>query len=445
MMGLPMTDTASAHATRRPFPTALVALPIAGVALGQRFVLPGASIADLTLAAAITLGLAHLAREARTAGRPQLPRWARWLAALWGWAALSGAVHLLSGSEPFSAVEFAKSLAKLSFYAVAVVALALALRDSPRAAAPLIVLNAFAAAGAVAVVLYAAMLLGVAIPYEALWGHGPHSAYFSDIGWFGGPHEARVSILRAQGLASEPSRLAYLQSMALAYLLLKPGARVHFGLRLALMLLSLLLTFSLTGYLFLIPILALALYDRWRAGRLQLRRRGLVLAAALVLALLPLAPTVYRTVVVRAMRSVSGAGDTSSFLRVQGNWKMTYYLLETSPVLGVGLGNFDVVAWDLRAFIFQGYLIGKDTQGWNVFAYVLATLGVPGVLLLLAMLASAFRGRARLAIPFVLGMFADGTFLGAAFWLFLALYTSEGEDVASGGTPGAAPGRPGTP
>jgi O-antigen ligase len=205
------------------------------------------------------------------------------------------------------------------------------------------------------------------------------------------------------------------------------------------------LTFSLTGYLFLIPILALALYDRWRAGRLELRRRGLVVVAGLVLVLLPLAPTVYRTVVVRAMRSVSGAGDTSSFLRLQGNWKMTYYLLETSPVLGVGLGNFDVVAWDLRAFIFQGYLIEKHTQGWNVFAYVLATLGLPGLLLLLAMLASAFRGRARLAIAFVLGMFADGTFLGAAFWFFLALYISDGEDEASGGTPGAASRRPGTP
>ena len=131
--------------------------------------------------------------------------------------------------------------------------------------------------------------------------------------------------------------------------------------------------------------------------------------------------------VVRAVRAVAGPGDTSSFLRVKGNWKMTYYLLETSPIVGVGLGNFDVVAWDLRAFLFDGYLISKDTQGWNVFAYVLATLGAPGLLLLLALLVSAFRGRGRLAVPFVLGMFADGTFLGAAFWLFFALYTTEGE------------------
>jgi O-antigen ligase len=171
----------------------------------------------------------------------------------------------------------------------------------------------------------------------------------------------------------------------------------------------------------------LTVATQWRNWSVERPRRALAVAAVVVALLLPLAPTMYKTVVVRAIRSVSGAGDASSFLRVQGNWKMTYYLLETSPVVGVGLGNFDVVAWDLRAFLFDGYLIERDTQGWNVFAYVLATLGVPGLLLLLAMLLSAFRGRGRLALPFVLGMFADGTFLGAAYWLFFALYTTEGE------------------
>jgi O-antigen ligase len=422
-----MAETLAPAPPRRLFPSALVALPIAGVALGQRFVLPGTSIADLALAAATAMGLACLAREARAGGWPRLPRWTRWLAALWAWAVAGGLVHIVSGSEPFSAAEFAKSLAKLSLYAVAAVVLALALRDVPRAAPPRMVLTAFAVAGGLAIAVYLAMLLKLPVPYQALWGHGPDAAYFSESWWFGGAHDARRVFLRAQGLTSEPSRLGYLQSMALAYVLLKPGTRVRFGLRLALILFSLLLTFSLTAYLFLVPILALAAYDRWQSGRVRVRRRALVLAASLLLLLAPAAPTVYTTVVVRAMRSLSGAGDTSSFLRLQGNWKITYYLLETSPFVGVGLGNFDIVAWDLRAFIFQGYLIEKETQGWNVFAYVLATMGAPGLLLLLAMLVSAFRGRGRLAVPFVLGMFADGTFLGAAYWLFFALYTANGE------------------
>jgi O-antigen ligase len=303
----------------------------------------------------------------------------------------------------------------------------LALRDLPRDAAPRMVLTAFGAAGAVAIVMYVAMLLGIPLPFRLLWGHGTDAAYFSDLWWFGGAHEARRVFLRAQGLASEPSRLGYLQCMALAYLLLRPGARIRFGLRLGLIVVSLLLTFSLTAYALLLPIVALTLVTQWRAGQWEARRRGLLVAAVVAVLLVPMAPVIYKTVVVRAMRSVSGTGDASSFLRVQGNWKMTYYLLETSPVLGVGLGNFDVVAWDLRAFLFDGYLIEKDTQGWNVFAYVLATLGVPGLLLLLALLLSAFRGRGSLALPFVLGMFADGTFLGAAYWLFFALYTTEGQ------------------
>lgn len=422
-----MAETPAPAPPPRPFPSVLIGLPIAGVALGQRFVLPGTSIADLALAAGTAMGLVYVAREVHAVGWTRLPRWTRWLAALWAWAAMGGLVHILAESDPFSAAEFAKSLAKFSFYAVAAVVLALVLRHVPRSAPVHIVLTAFAVAGAIAVAVYLAMFLRVPLPYQAMWGHGPEAAYFSDFWWFGGAHEARRVFLRAQGLTSEPSRLGYLQSMALAYVLLKPSPRVHFGLRLAVILLSLLLTFSLTAYVFLAPILALVAYDRLRSGQLRMQRRALVVAAGLLLLLAPAAPTVYSTIVVRAMRSVSGAGDLSSFLRVQGNWKMTYYLLETNPLVGVGLGNFDIVAWDLRAFIFEGHLIEKETQGWNVFAYVLATMGAPGLLLLVALLVSAFRNHGRMALPFFLGMFADGTFLGAAYWVFFALYTADDE------------------
>ena len=422
-----VTAAPAAATAGRRFPTFILALPIFGVALGQRFVLPGTSIADLTLAASTALGLGYLVRTARASGRRRLPGWTRWLAALWAWAVAGGVVHLLSETETFSDVEFGKSLAKLTFYAVAVIVLVLVGRDVRPDAPPRLVLNAFALGGAAAILVYVAMLLEVPLPYHLLWGHGPDAAYFSDLWWFGGIHEAKRVFLRAQGLTSEPSKLGYLQAMALAYLLLKPGPRPRLGLRMAVILLSLLLSFSLTAYLCFGPIAALALFDRWRSGRLKLRRQALAVAAAVVILLIPVAPTLYTTIVVRATRSLTGAADASSFLRVQGNWKMTYYLLETSPVVGVGLGNFDIVAWDLRAFIFQGFLIEKETQGWNVLAYVLATTGLPGLLLLLSMLGAALRGRGMLALPFVLGMFADGTFLGAAYWLFLALYTTDSE------------------
>jgi hypothetical protein len=103
---------------------------------------------------------------------------------------------------------------------------------------------------------------------------------------------------------------------------------------------------------------------------------------------------------------------------------MTWRLLETNPVLGVGLGNYDVMARELQAFIFAGHFGDEQSQGWNAFAYVLATTGVPGLLLLAALLASALRQRGWLFLPFALGMLADSTILGTAFWVFLALYTS---------------------
>ena len=394
-----MAETVVATRARSWFPSLLVALPVAGVALGQRFVLPGASIADLTLAATIGLGLVYLVRQAKTTGWPRLPRWTRWLAALWAWAAAGGLVHVLSETETFSAAEFSKSLAKLTFYALGVIVLTMAVRAAAPPTPPRVVLIAFALAGAAAIVLYVAMLLKVPLPYQLLWGHGPDAAYFSDLWWYGGTHEARRIFLRGQGLTSEPSKLGYLQAMALAYLLLKPAPRVRFGVGILLILLSLMLTFSLTAYAMLLPILVLAVFYRFQSGSFRIGRKALIAAAVTLLLAAPIAPTVYSTVVVRAMRSLTGAADTSSSLRVQGNWKMTYYLLETSPVVGVGLGNFDIVAWDLRAFIFQGYLIGRETQGWNVLAYVLATTGLPGLILLLGMLVSAFRGRGRL-FPF---------------------------------------------
>ena len=422
-----MAETVVATRARSWFPSVLVALPVAGVALGQRFVLPGASIADLTLAATIGLGFVYLVRQAKTTGWPRLPRWTRWLAALWAWAAAGGLVHVLSETETFSAAEFSKSLAKLTFYALGVIVLTLAVRAAAPPTPPRLVLIAFALAGAAAIVLYVAMLMKVPLPYQLLWGHGPDAAYFSDLWWYGGTHEARRIFLRGQGLTSEPSKLGYLQAMALAYLLLKPAPRVRFGVGILLILLSLMLTFSLTAYAMLLPILVLAVFYRFQSGSFRIGRKALIAAAVTLLLVVPIAPTVYSTVVVRAMRSVTGTADTSSSLRVQGNWKMTYYLLETSPVVGVGLGNFDIVAWDLRAFIFQGYLIERETQGWNVLAYVLATTGLPGLILLLGMLVSAFRGRGRLFLPFMLGMFADGTFLGAAYWVFLALYATDSE------------------
>ena len=116
------------------------------------------------------------------------------------------------------------------------------------------------------------------------------------------------------------------------------------------------------------------------AGSALAREIGLCYAAVamvvLLLAIAPIASTVYSTVVVRATRALTGAGDTSSFLRVQGNWKMTYYLLETSPVVGVGLGNF--YSEYLKTYKLKGTkLKWAGEHAHNLYLHVAAETGIP--------------------------------------------------------------------
>ena len=203
---------------------------------------------------------------AREEGRPALPPWAKGCSCS-GPGRSSAAPCMISGTEPFSALEFAKSLAKLSFYAVAA-------GPGPGPAR-------HAARGAVAPGPHRfrrcrrgghRLLRGDGAgppPYHLLWGHSTEASYFSDHTWFGGPHEARNVVLRAQGLASEPSR-PDISVHGPAYLLLGPGAGIRLGLRLALIVVSLLLTFSSppTRCCF---VAALVVATRWR-GRARRRR-----------------------------------------------------------------------------------------------------------------------------------------------------------------------------
>jgi hypothetical protein len=57
---------------------------------------------------------------------------------------------------------------------------------------------------------------------------------------------------------------------------------------------------------------------------------------------------------------------------------------------------------------------------------VLATTGAVGLVLFVLFLYTALRPQPALGLVFLLGMFADGTVLGPAFWTFLVLYAAGG-------------------
>jgi hypothetical protein len=96
-------------------------------------------------------------------------------------------------------------------------------------------------------------------------------------------------------------------------------------------------------------------------------------------------------------------------------------------VTGVGLGNFDVRVTQVAPLTPGGHMIDQNVQGWNALAYVLATTGTVGLVLFVLLVYAALRPQPALALVFLIGMFADGTVLGPAFWTFLVLFAAGGE------------------
>jgi hypothetical protein len=425
-------------------PRALLWLPAAGVALGQPFVAPGISAADVCLAAFVPLALYRVLRRRP---RPAWPSWAPWLAAFCAWALLGGAWLMARGEPGFSVLEFAKSAAKLLFYAAAAVLLALVLRDETEERVQRVILWSFAASAALAVSLYAAMVAGSPLARDLVCGgmEWCNAGYYYERRWFGdssprGLHED--VFVRAVGLGSEPSRLGLLMSLALGYLLLGTRGSWRHPWAVAVIAAAAVLAFSLAGYALLVPVLVLA---GWRLlGKERgVRRVGAVALAALVaLAVVPpVRDTLEGPIGRRAQRFFSGqGGDESARLRLVGSWDMALSLVERHPLVGIGLGHFDRRVPEIRDRLPGGQALDEKTQGWNALAYVLATTGMAGLLLFVFSCYAALRRRAALALVFLIGMFADGTVLGPAFWVFLALYADAGEREAARRVSAAPPG-----
>jgi hypothetical protein len=420
-------------AERRFTPAEILWVPLAGVALGQRFVLPGVSVADLCLGGFVLLAL----REQR--GQPwTFPRWTPWLVGFVAWALIGG---LFAARDPFfSAGEFARSAVKLVFYTGGALVLArtvaaVGIERTGRMAG-----QVFAISAALAIAIYLALLAHVPLPYDLICGHPEcRSAYYFELRWFGEGSARGLTesvFLRAQGLAGEPARLGLLLGLALAFLLLSRGVRPS-PAACAVVAVASVLTFSLAGYALLLPVLALFGLRLLRAAGSQRRWAAGILAALLAVAALPpVARTLQRSIVVRSQRILEGRADSSARLRVVGSWDLAVLLAREHPVAGVGLGNFDVRVTQVAPLTPGGHMIDGHVQGWNALAYVLATTGTVGLLLFILLVYTALRPQPALAIVFLIGMFADGTVLGPAFWTFLVLYAAGAAEPEPTAPPG---------
>jgi hypothetical protein len=415
-------------------PKALLWPFLAALFVSQIFVAPGVAGADLLLAAAASVAAVAAFRLKQA---PGWPRWASVLALFWAWALLGGVMRSMRTPFEFSTLEFAKSFVKLTFYGgVAVLAAWGVKRVAPERLREAL-LTLLAVSAGVAILLYAAMLAWPQLPYETfLPGTVPTAYYFEQL-WFGdrppGVLEPPV-LLRARGLSTEPSHLGYVQAMGLGFLLLGRGHPPRLGLRLILVVLSILLTFSLTAYALSAAVLILA--SPKLVAALRRRPRPAVLAGALLgLALLvpPAAQTLQRAIVVRGARILEGDVDVSSRLRLFESWAIALRIARDAPVVGTGLGNFEKGLAAVRGDLQGGAQLDPESQGWNVLAHVLAATGSVGLCLFLLFLVQLVpRGRAPAAL-FLLGCIVQGSFLAAPFWVSWVLYQDPGGEGIPGG------------
>lgn len=406
---------------------ALLWLPLGGVALGDRTLfVPWLHVADLACGLFLVLSWPALRARLQTLWRtPWVPALALFVAT----ALLSGVAAWVTHLPGFVPLEFAKSAARLTFDAALVLALHATLDAAGGTRAARVLRDAFALAALAGLVVYALVLGGAPLPHALVCGdaRATCSAYYYERRWFGDASPAGLQhdlFLRAQGLAAEPTRFGYLLAMALGALLLRRPLEPPPGAAHALMTLAALASFALGPYALLLLVATLTVRRLVRHGTPALRRRMALgaLALALLVAMPPFGPTLERAVVRRVERIAGGGLDSSASLRVAGGWVMATQLARQRPLTGVGLGQFDVGVEALRARLPAAHLLGGSIQGWNALTYVLGTTGVIGLTAFVWLLWRALRVQPLAAPVFCLGLFADGTVLGVAFWVFLALY-----------------------
>ena len=322
-----------ALAERRLSPVDILWIPLAGVALGQRFVLPGVSIADLCLGAFVVLAL----REQR--GEPwHRPPWAPWLLGFVAWVFVAGFV---TARDPFfSATEFARSAVKLVFYAGAALVLARTVKT--------VGLRADRAHGGPRLRdLRGARDRGV--PGAARARTAALRAHLR------APRVPQRVLLRAalvrrrQRARADRERLPPCagprRRAGAARPAARPRARASCCSRggcarhpavCALVAVAAVLTFSLAGYALLLPVLGLFGLRLLRASALPAAvGRGDPGGAPRGGAPLPpVARTLKRSIVVRSQRILEGRADSSARLRVFGSWDMALLLAREHPVVG---------------------------------------------------------------------------------------------------------------
>jgi hypothetical protein len=380
-------------------------LVVGGGAFSSTVIIPGISLADAFFLCSFTICLLYVFVQ----GSIRIHSWFIYIVLLLLSAIIGGWVNGYSEST-FSELEFMKSLTKLSFYGIGSLFLAVYVEKINITCIGRVILNILTFNAVIAIYIFVAMLTPENLPYEFFWfwQQGPVTA-----GYFGSNESGFV---RARGIFSEPSNLAIFQTMGLAFLYFKTRILNKFSWQYLIVLSSILLTFSMTGY-FLLSILMVIFY------RQKLIRYMLLMSIVLTMIILftPLGDA-FNDVILERFFSIIQGYDGSANARLFASWELPFKIVSISPAFGAGLGNlesiFEILSHDLAyAELMEG------RQGWNVLAYVLGTMGTIGFVIFVMFIVRLIVLNPLAGIIFVLFMFASGRFLEPLLWIYYVLYS----------------------
>lgn len=368
--------------------------------------LSGVSLGDILLAVMGGLIAFHI-----FTGRVPLvlPRHFSRIFSFWLWALLGGLFFALTDPTLFSTLQFFFSFVKLTFFAILFIFVITFFKQLAPATLMGELLNFLVFNGLIA--LGIVILASFRLPYGQMflfWGDSAASQatmYYRTTGF-----------VVAKGLFSEPSMLALFQCFGLGLIWLgaDPLRRVPWT-KYMIVIISILLSFSVTGYALLVAMVFLYILKSRRIPWLWFFLSGIAIGGVL---LIPNVFTHFKEAISsRLFYRMMGGLDDSFSSRVLASWDIPMKVFFDSPFFGTGLGNL-VLRYPVSEF--GHYFIGQ-AENWNTLAYVLGTTGVIGSVFFLSFVFGDCPKKG-LGILLCIVFFGNGGFLETFFWIQLALY-----------------------
>lgn len=269
---------------------------------------------------------------------------------------------------------------------------------------------------------YLESLLGFSMPYKFIWlGQGDYISYFVD----------GFALVPFKSTFQEGSHYARFILLFLFFILIHNKQLLLKNYQIYLLIFfSIFLTWSLTAYFLGFIFIFLSLFSFKISHILRPASISPKLIFLLILAFIPLillGEYIFARIIGRTFEVFAGS-DRSSLFRFITTYQTAMFSIAEFPWTGSGLGHpskfFDL--FHGSSILNTGILetTFTDSKMHIVYAYLAASMGIPGLILGLCMMlfiifGVGFRG----FILFFISLFATGTFLECAFWITFTFLT----------------------